>query len=107
MNAQKEALRDGIKKFNMPNLSGKKESAAADAGFAILEKAVSNSHLFVNLLETKLFIKTIIFKPDSNFVMKQTIETIFLFQKQTNPEDKKLMPPPPTLVSVNHTVDYS
>jgi len=47
MNAQKEALRDGIKKFNMPNLSGKKESAAADAGFAILEKAVSNSHLFV------------------------------------------------------------
>lgn len=39
MNAQKEAFRDNMKKINMPNLSGKKESATADAGFAILEKA--------------------------------------------------------------------
>ena len=45
MNAQKEALKDGIKKINIPNLSGKKESATADAGFAILEKTVSR-HLW-------------------------------------------------------------
>ena len=38
MNAQKEALKDGMKKINLPNLSGRKESATADAGFAILEK---------------------------------------------------------------------
>ncbi|XP_045165329.1 RNA-binding protein 5-like isoform X2 [Mercenaria mercenaria] len=38
MNAQKEAVKDGIKKISMPNLSGRKESATADAGFAILEK---------------------------------------------------------------------
>lgn len=41
MNAQKEALKDGMKKISLPNLTGKRESAAADAGFAILEKAVS------------------------------------------------------------------
>lgn len=41
MNAQKEAVKDGMKKINMANLSGKKESATADAGFAILEKVVS------------------------------------------------------------------
>lgn len=41
MNAQKEAMKDGLKKINMPNLLGRKESATADAGFAILEKAVS------------------------------------------------------------------
>lgn len=46
MNAQKEALKDGMKKINMPNLLGRKESATADAGFAILEKAVSEqTHL--------------------------------------------------------------
>ncbi|KAH3827993.1 RNA-binding protein 5-like isoform X2 [Dreissena polymorpha] len=39
MNAQKEALKDGSRKINMQNLMGRKESAAADAGFAILEKA--------------------------------------------------------------------
>lgn len=41
MNAQKEAFKDGMKKINMTNLLGKKESATADAGFAILEKVPS------------------------------------------------------------------
>ncbi|XP_052780158.1 RNA-binding protein 5-like [Mya arenaria] len=39
MNAQKEALKDGMRKINMPNVTARKETAAADAGFAILEKA--------------------------------------------------------------------
>lgn len=59
MNAQKEALKDGMKKINLPNLSGRKESATADAGFAILEKAVSRHvhHLicFRNFNKTHLF----------------------------------------------------
>ncbi|KAL4226607.1 RNA-binding protein 5 [Mactra antiquata] len=42
MNAQKEAIKDGMKKINMPN-SGRKESATADAGFAILEKVKNTS----------------------------------------------------------------
>ena len=43
MNAQKEALKEA-KKISLPNLSGRKESATADAGFAILEKVVSVLH---------------------------------------------------------------
>jgi hypothetical protein len=40
LNAQKEAIKDGFKKALMPGaLKIEKESASADAGFAILEKA--------------------------------------------------------------------
>jgi hypothetical protein len=49
MNAQKEAVKDGMKKINMPNLSGRKESATADAGFAILEKVVCVAGIYLNL----------------------------------------------------------
>ena len=45
MNAQKEAMKDGLKKITLPNLSGKRgeerSSATADAGFTVLEKVVS------------------------------------------------------------------
>ena len=45
MNAQKEAMKDGLKKISLPNMVGRKgeekSSATADAGFAILEKVVS------------------------------------------------------------------
>ena len=46
MNAQKEAMKDGIKKITLPNLTvkqggGDKGSATADAGFAIMEKVVT------------------------------------------------------------------
>ena len=51
MNAQKEAMKDGIKKISLPNLSGKKgeekSSATADAGFAILEKVVILVNSFI------------------------------------------------------------
>jgi len=40
MNAQKEALKDGLRKLSAPTAAGRKEAAAADAGFAILEKVV-------------------------------------------------------------------
>ena len=44
-NAQKEAMKEGLKKISLPNLSGKKGddrgSATADAGFSVLEKVVS------------------------------------------------------------------
>lgn len=57
MNAQKEALKDGMKKINMPNL-GRKESATADAGFAILEKVVS---LFTEHMPVYVFFFTMLF----------------------------------------------
>lgn len=63
MNAQKEAVKDGMKKINMANLLGKKESATADAGFAILEKVVSI-----------VFFKQIIFF----FFMKWSFDKYFL-----------------------------
>ena len=48
MNAQKEAMKDGLKKISLPNMVGRKgeekSSATADAGFAILEKVVSAVH---------------------------------------------------------------
>ena len=43
MNAQKDALKEGIGRTQMNNqVQEKKETAAADAGFAILEKVVSD-----------------------------------------------------------------
>lgn len=45
MNAQKEALREEQRKIT--NAAGRRESAAADAGFAILQKSVSSfAYLF-------------------------------------------------------------
>ena len=56
MNAQKEAVKDGMKKINMPNLSGRKESATADAGFAILEKVVSVLSFYLSLISDRLYL---------------------------------------------------
>ena len=45
MNAQKEAMKEGVQKISLPNLSGKKStersSVTADAGFSVLERLVS------------------------------------------------------------------
>ena len=50
LNAQKEAMREGFKKSFQPLNTApeqiRKEAAAADAGFAILEKTVSHSFTF-------------------------------------------------------------
>lgn len=59
LNAQKEAQKEGIRKvpggIPMPGSaqSLKQESAAADAGFAMLQKAVSVYFLSVNLRKNK------------------------------------------------------
>ena len=46
LNAQKEAMKEGFKKSFQPLtqvVEQRKEAAAADAGFAILEKSVSHA----------------------------------------------------------------